>query len=170
MMRSCECGAGLKALGMAALLTWGAVASAEVVLETAVRKVETTLDAGGRVKRELIPVEDVVAGEELRYQITFTNTAAVPVDPERIVITNPIPEGTRYLSGSAGGDGSLVEYSSDGETFSATEPGAPAAAGSGGATAAAATTVDGVHSVRWTYQRELSPGDSAEVFFHVRMQ
>ncbi len=158
MMVGCRT-AARAALVAAALLGLSAVAAAEVVLDTAVSKVETTLDGGGQVKRELVPVEDVVPGEELRYSISFTNDSPVAVDAGRIVITNPIPDGTSYVAGSAGGADARVEYSVDGDSFAADEP--PAGAGGAG---------DGVSSVRWTYERELAPGDSAEVFFHVRIQ
>lgn len=167
-----------------------AAAHAEVKLETSVGKVETTLDAGGRVKRELVPAEDVLPGEELRYTITFTNDSETVVDAERIVITNPIPDGTRYVPGSAGGDWSVVEFSTDGDTFTGIEPddiasplpgaatpgggapgtGAPAAAQSGSpAPAEAEADSGGVRSLRWTYRHDLAPGASDQVFFHVRM-
>jgi uncharacterized repeat protein (TIGR01451 family) len=158
----------------------GAGAFAEVTLETGVSKVETTLDAGGRVKRQLVPAEEVVAGDELRYTITFSNHSDILIDGERIVITNPIPDGTRYVIGTAGGDGTVVEYAVDDDTFSTTEPAAPpedaAAAVEGGsmaaAVAAAAAEPGGprsVRSLRWTYQPALAPGKSAQVHFHVRM-
>lgn len=155
----------------AVLLVFGAslcsaAAFGEVTLETSVRKVETTLDGSGQVKRELLATDDVVPGEELRYSIRFTNESATPVDAERIVITNPIPEGTRYVAGSAGGDATAVAYSGDGDEFHSSETAISAAPGSGPAEA------DGdshVHSLRWTYQRELGPGESSEVYFHVRM-
>lgn len=177
-------------LGMPAAL-------AQVTLETEVRKVVSTLDPGGRVERQLVPVEEVVPGEELRYTITFTNDSNTPVEAERIVITNPIPDGTAYVPGSAGGEGSVVEYSLDGQTWSPVEPSAagaqagvdaPARGPAGGATVGAdgagsgfevataepppATADAGtsVRSLRWTYRDELRPGESESVVFHVRMQ
>ncbi|MDZ7670664.1 MAG: hypothetical protein U5Q16_15030 [Gammaproteobacteria bacterium] len=143
-----------------------AAAIAEVTLETSVRKVETTLDGSGQVKRELLATDDVVPGEELRYTIRFTNESRTAVDAERIVITNPIPEGTRYVADSAGGDGTMVEYSGDGDEFHASEAGIAAAAETGPAGDDGASRV---HSLRWTYQRELGPDESGEVYFHVRM-
>jgi uncharacterized repeat protein (TIGR01451 family) len=134
-----------------------AAALAEVTLDTSVTKVETTIDAAGRVKRQLLPAEDVLPGEELRYAITFTNQSGTVVDRGRIIITNPIPQGTRYVPGSAGGASSRVEYSLDGETFQASEP-APAA------------NAEAVDALRWSYDADLAPGQSAEVHFHVRMQ
>jgi uncharacterized repeat protein (TIGR01451 family) len=165
-------GPGARSLALLAALGWlfpGAPALAEVTLETSVMKVESTLDNAGRVKRELLATDDVVPGEELRYSIRFTNESAGPVDAQRIIITNPVPEGTRYVSGSAGGDGTVVEYSLDGEQFDATEPVAGAAPAAGEASTAQGTPAGGVHSLRWTYQRRLGPGDSGEVYFHVRM-
>jgi uncharacterized repeat protein (TIGR01451 family) len=90
---------------VSAALMAAAPAAAEVVLKTSVVKVESLLDAGGRVRRQLVPADQVVAGEELRYTIAFTNDSGEVVDRDRIVITNALPEGTRYVSGSAGGDG-----------------------------------------------------------------
>ncbi|MEQ8859360.1 MAG: hypothetical protein RIC56_12000 [Pseudomonadales bacterium] len=165
MMPDCKRAAWL-ALG---LLTFCGAAAADVVLETAVSKVESTLDGGGRVKRELVPAEDVVPGEELRYSITFRNDSPVAVGAERIVITNPIPEGTSYVTGSAGGVDTLLEYSTDGQNFGSVEP-ADGADGAGPAGVAVGPAGSPVRSVRWIYQQELRPGASSEVFFHVRIQ
>jgi uncharacterized repeat protein (TIGR01451 family) len=150
--------------GLALLMGWGGGALAEVTLATSVSKVETILDAGGGVKRELVQTDAVVPGEELRYSIVFTNESEMMVDADRIVITNPIPEGTRFVSGSAGGEAAAVEFSSDGTQFAPDEPSGPDA---GGASAADGSRV---LSLRWTYNRDLAPGASSEVFFHVRMQ
>lgn len=163
--------AGLCFLGMVGALLAGPAARAEVTLQTMVNKVETTLDDDGRVRRELLPADSVLPGEELRYSITFTNSGETLVDAERIVITNPIPEGTEYLPGTAGGDWSLVEYSVDGETFDATEPSGTASAAAAAEQAEAPAAGGGrVSSLRWTYRRDLPPGGSGQVFFHVRMQ
>ena len=169
-------------LALAAVWMASAPVAAEVTLETDVSKVESTLDGGGRVKRELVPVEEVVPGEELRYSITFTNASEVPVDAGRIIITNPIPDGTRYVPGTAGGEDAVVEYSTDGETFDAREPPAQPGLGDQPGSGDSADpppggvgmTPDGdggspVRSLRWRYQETLRPGASAEVFFHVRM-
>lgn len=167
-MHNRDAAGGSKKVALLLLGAWlcSAAAVAEVTLETSVRKVETTLDGSGQVRRELLATDDVVPGEELRYTIRFTNDSTTPVDAERIVITNPIPDGTRYVADSAGGDGTLVEYSGNGEAFHSSQAGATAAAESG------PDADDGdsrVHSLRWTYQRELDPGESGEVYFHVRM-
>lgn len=150
--------------GALALLGAGP-AAAEVTLKTSVAKVESILDAGGRVRRQLLPADEVVPGEELRYTITFSNESGVVVEGGRIVITNPLPDGTRYVGGSAGGEGAVVEYSADGEQFSEREPAQGAADGPAAETDAPAE----VRVLRWTYRRDLAPGDAGEVYFHVRM-
>lgn len=164
---------GAVAIGVLGLL--GGPAHAEVTLQTSVNKVKATLDENGRVRRELLPADAVLPGEELRYTITFTNASEAVVDAERIVITNPVPDGTRYVPGSAGGEWSVVEYSSDGESYEEVEPEPPAeqpADGQPPVVEAGAGPVEegGVRSLRWTYRRDLPPGGADEVFFHVRMQ
>jgi uncharacterized repeat protein (TIGR01451 family) len=146
-------------LASAALLA-AAPTAAEVTLKTSVVKVESLLDPGGRVRRQLLPADQVVSGEELRYTITFSNDSGEVVERDRIVITNALPQGTRYVGGSAGGDGAEVTYSADGENFDAREPEGVSAEGAG---------PDVVRVLRWTYRRDLAPGDSGEVYFHVRM-
>lgn len=186
--------ASMKTCRWLALLAGLAVSTAvaEVTLDTEVRKVVSTLDAGGRVERQLVPVEEVVPGEVLRYTITFSNDSETVVEPERIVVINPIPDGTVYVPGSAGGEGSVVEYSVDGETWSRIEPQwerspdreaaegerspdrEPAAAQPGEALAAPAGAAPAepspVQSLRWIYQQPLPPGNSEAVYFHVRMR
>jgi uncharacterized repeat protein (TIGR01451 family) len=164
------------------------LAAADVALSTRVEKVETTLDAGGNAQRRLIAAEGVQPGEELRYTITVSNNSALLVTAGRVVVTNPIPEGTTYLPGTAGGADCLIEFSADGENFS-TQPAAAApsmsAESSGSADGSASTagaeaaepavgsapeSEPAVRDIRWTLQRDLEPGASHDLFFHVRMQ
>jgi uncharacterized repeat protein (TIGR01451 family) len=154
--------AGVWAAGLlaSAALLAAAPAAAEVVLKTSVVKVESLLDPAGRLRRQLVPADQVVAGEELRYTITFTNDSGEVVERDRIVITNALPDGTRYVTGSAGGDGAEVRYSVDGEGFDDREPQGATAEGAG---------PDEVRVLRWTYRRALAPGESGEIYFHVRM-
>ncbi|MFU8815333.1 MAG: hypothetical protein ACNA7W_08300 [Pseudomonadales bacterium] len=162
----------LRILGALALLLCSGLGIAQVTLATSVSKVETTLDPAGRVKRQLTPADEVLPGEELRYVITFTNVGDTLVDAGRVIITNPIPAAARYVPGSAGGADSDIEFSADGEAFAAAEP------PSGDAFAPAAQSAAGedgppggeVTSLRWSYAADLAPGESAEVFFHVRMR
>jgi uncharacterized repeat protein (TIGR01451 family) len=170
-------------LGALGLLLCSGLGLAEVTLTTSVTKVETTLDPAGRVKRQLVPADEVLPGEELRYAITFTNTSETLVDAGRIIITNPIPEAARYVAGSAGGLHARLEFSQDGEAFANVEPASADADGAAtlgarandgaaglGASAGPGASTGEVRALRWTYEADLAPGESGEVFFHVRMR
>jgi uncharacterized repeat protein (TIGR01451 family) len=141
----------LSAVTLGAVLA--ATAAAEVTLETSVEKWESYETASGSVQRRLTDAELVVPGDELRYTITFVNQGPEPVDAGSIVITNPLPEGTEYLPGTATGPDTLISFSADGEKFA---PDAAAAAE--------------VRAIRWSFQPALAPGDSSSVAFEVRLQ
>ncbi|MEE4383647.1 MAG: hypothetical protein V2J02_16725, partial [Pseudomonadales bacterium] len=74
-------------------------------LETAVEKVERFVDETGETRTRLVEPASVVPGDELRYTITFANESAEVIDAGTVVITNPVPESTVYLDGSAFGSG-----------------------------------------------------------------
>ena len=63
------------------------------------------------------PPSEVFSGDVLRYTIVFENRSTQDVAAGSVVITNPLPEETFYLDGSAMGDDTLISYSVDGETF-----------------------------------------------------
>ena len=83
-------------------------------VRTVVQKVLQQVDENGEVTTELVGVDTAVPGDEVVYTVTFTNLGAEPA--ENILITNPIPPQMRYVSGTAFGPGTEVEYSVDGGT------------------------------------------------------
>jgi len=152
-------------------------APAEVRLSTTVHRVDGWMEEGGELKARLTDAALVAAGDELRYAIAFTNTGLVPVDPGVIVITNPIPESTEYVWDTAGGINARILY----------RAGAVAAASAADAAAEdpflplaeLVVTEDGllrsaaaadVRAIRWVYEAALPPGESSEVWFHVRLR
>jgi uncharacterized repeat protein (TIGR01451 family) len=159
-------------LGLVLTLIGGS-AVAEVVLSTAVAKVTTDPLSAAGVSAEptrgtqpmLAEVTSVVAGEVLRYTITFSNQGTLDVAPGSIVITNPLPEGCEYLEGSAGGANTVVSYSIDGENFG---PAADLTVPAGG-TVRRATPAD-YRSIRWTFRPGLAAGESGQVSFDVRIR
>ena len=150
---------------------------AEVRLSTSVHRVESWIREGGGLETEFTDAALAAAGDELRYTITFTNTGLVPVDPGAIVITNPIPETTEYVWDSAGGVDARILFRAsataeapiDGaleerlfvplDELVVTEDGLVR-------TAAAAE----VRAIRWIHEAFLPPGESSNVWFHVRLQ
>ncbi|MGD8416622.1 MAG: hypothetical protein PVH91_06160 [Pseudomonadales bacterium] len=153
--RRCRRAPGRWLVAAAALLA-GVGAGAEVTLDTRVQRV---MQAGGAESLE--DVKRVVPGDVLRYTITFKNTSAQDVSAGSVVITNPLPQGTEYLAGTARGEDTRITFSVDGEHFAD-----PASLTVDGAAAAPAD----YRSIRWTFEPMLPSGVSGQVSFDVRMR
>ncbi len=125
------------------------------------REVNIGLGTESNVVRSSEPTE-VFSGDVLRYTIVFENTSTQDVAAGSVVITNPLPEDTLFLEGSATGQDTRITYSVDGETF-----GDPRELRVGeGAQARAATAAD-YTAIRWAYQPQLGAGESSEVSFEL---
>ena len=121
-------------------------------VRTVVQKEEVTTDDTGETTRRLVPAESVVPGEDVIYTITFTNIS--DESAENIVITNPISAKLTYVSGSAFGPGTVIEFSVDGgQSFAAAERLMVSTAG----VERPAEAADFTH-VRWTLTNELAAG------------
>lgn len=146
-----------------ALAPWG---MAQVDVANTVQKVETYVDDDGQVQRRLVGAHSVVPGDELRYTISFTNAGSGEVDAGSILITNPIPESTEYIDGTAFGTGTEILFSIDqGDTFAeATELTVTAGPDAVSASAQDYTTI------QWQFQPELAPGETGHVSFNVRLK
>lgn len=138
-----------------------AVATAEVTLTTRVQKIEQTAAAAGQPQIRLVDAERVYPGEVLRYTIEFRNESTQDVAAGSIVITNPLPEGTEYVAGSAAGLDTVITFSVDGEHFASAE--VLAEVGEDGVAAAADPAE--YRSIRWSYQPELPVGQAGQVSF-----
>ncbi len=176
---------GRRLLGFLVLLL-PVTASAEVVLSTSVERISTAVplsteptsnsaaDPSGAEVATPVPASgapepmanaepsEVFSGDVLRYTIAFENTSTQDVAPGSVVITNPLPDETLYLEGSAAGADTLITYSVDGETFGDT---AEITVGEG--TAIRAATASDVRAIRWTYEPLLPAGASSEVSFEL---
>jgi len=140
-------------------------AAAKVTLGNSVQKVETFIDAAGEPQRRMIDAGSVLPGDELCYTITFVNDGGESVDAGSVVITNPIPDGTEYLEGTASGSGTDIVFSLDGENFAA--PDALTVLRDGMEVPAPASDY---RSIRWVFRPALEPGDMGSVSFNVRMK
>lgn len=171
----------MRRLGLALLAVAGlSLASwtlAEVRLSATVHRVDGWIEEGGGLQPQLADAALVAAGDELRYTIAFTNTGLVPVDPGVIVITNPIPESTEYVWDTAGGINARLLY----HASAVAEASVDDARADGaflpldelvvteGALVRSAAAAE-VHAIRWIYEAFLQPGESSEVWFHVRLR
>ena len=170
--RSGVCGLRLCKLAVRwAALTLAAAAAptaglAEVRLATSVSLVRMVVAPDGSSQTQLADSALAVAGDELRYVITFINTGVLAVDGGAIVITNPIPEAAEYVFGSAGGDGARVLYAVDPDGDFATFQHLSVVEGNSPRPAKAAD----VRALRWIYELSLAPGASGEVWFHAYLK
>ena len=87
-----------------------------IVVSLTVQKEVLVKDEFGNVKVERTPVKLARPGDILVYSLHYTNEGSS--EAWRINLTDPIPEGTVLLLGSAEGEGTTIRYSIDeGKTF-----------------------------------------------------
>lgn len=154
------------AFGLLASLAIGAWAAGDVELSSLVQKLETYVDENGEEQTRLVEAASVVPGDELRYTIAFENVSdSLTVDAGSVVITNPVPEFTEYVEGTAFGAGTVIEFSADGgETWGDAE--SLTVIDEGGERLA--EPADYTH-LRWTLEPALEPGQQGSVFFRVKL-
>lgn len=97
-------------------------------------------------------------GDVLRYRLRFTNVTQGEV--RGVVFTNPVPQGMRYVGGSAGADRNdvVTEFSIDGgRTYSARPMQAKVV---NGARVQEPVPAEQYSHVRWTVRGSIAPGAS----------
>ncbi len=109
----------------------------------------------------------VLPGEVVLYRLRFTNHRPDPVRP--VVFTNPLPEGFRYVAGSAGADRGDVDvtFSIDGGRTFVAEPMIEVLI-EGTRTLRPAPPESYTH-VRWQVRGWVAPGTSVEARFRGRL-
>src|SRR5680860_314682 len=144
------------------LIIVNTVQAADVKLTSVVEKEVVTTTADGVDVTEIVPATTVIPGEEVIYTTYYNNKSNQVAD--KIVITNPVPENTRYKPNSAVGADTEITYSIDGgKSFAAPE-------------ALMVTAKNGEQRVarpseythiRWAYEPVLPPGKKGNVQFRV---
>ena len=141
----------------------GLQAAADVNLNTSVQKVQAYLTEDGQRKTRLVPAEEIVPGDELRYVIEYSNVGDLPVDQGSIVITDPIPNDTIYVTGTAFGSGTEISFSVDeGGEFSAEQD---LRIEKNGVDTLA--NPEDYTTIRWKFGPVLEPGQKGHVSFNV---
>ena len=147
------------------LAAFGNPAAAAIQLTTTAETEVTETNSEDAEITKRVPAAEVVPGSEVIYTITAHNTGPEPAGD--VVITNPIPEQTVYVEGSAYGAGARITFSVDGgETWD--EPEALTVTDQNGNTRPAAPE-DYTH-IRWVLEFELEPGKKAPVWYRVRVK
>lgn len=140
------------------------VARAQTVelVNTAEREIEV-IEKGAKVKK-VGPVGKIVPGDEVIYAVTYNNKTGKPA--EKIVITNPIPQHTRYKDGSASGEGADISYSIDGgKTFAAPDKLTVAIKDKSGKDIVRPAVAQDYTHIRWVLKQNVAPGQSGSVRF-----
>jgi uncharacterized repeat protein (TIGR01451 family) len=148
---------------MVALLTAFALpthaADAGAIKISSIAEKETTaIDEDGNAQSTRIRVDAAVPGDQIIYTTTFENISDKPAG--NIVINNPIPNDTTYLS--ANGTNTEITFSiDDGNQYAASDK--LIVTTSEGNTRPAMPS-DYTH-LRWVYMGELGVGETSEISF-----
>ena len=138
----------------------------QVTLTNRVEKIQRVANPDGSVEARLVPAEQVIPGDELRYTIVFENHGGAAVDAGSVVITNPLPADTEYLDGTAFGAGTQISFSADGGKSFA-QPQDLFVLADGDEVLALAKDYT---AIRWIFAPELAPGEKSYVSFNVRLK
>ncbi len=141
----------------------GTQAQGQLEIRTEVQKEDVVVTEDGNERVELIEAETVLPGEEVVYTVTYANSSDVAA--ENVVITNPLPAELTYVDGTAGGEGTRVQFSADGGvTFAqATE-----LTVSDNGSERRANADDFTH-IRWVLDAALQPGQTGTATFRARL-
>ncbi len=155
--------AALTLLG--AFASTGALALARPVVALKLTASIVHRDADGSEKLSPATGVTLKPGDVVRYEIVATNTGDVAAQGVRPL--DPVPAGTAYVAGSAGGSGK-VEFSLDhGKTWSAVPMVTVHTADGDKLVKADPATYT---TVRWTLPAALKPGASAHFVFDVTVK
>jgi len=113
----------MKKLGGMIIAAWGAVSLLTLSAAWAQPKVsisikaekEVTVTSKGKQVKKKIATKGVQPGEEIIYTLTYSNSGTEAA--KDVLISDPIPEGTAYIPGSASEAGELTFSIDKGKTF-----------------------------------------------------
>jgi uncharacterized repeat protein (TIGR01451 family) len=127
-----------------------AMATGSDILETriVVERLAPAARPGGGAGR-FVPAERLVAGEQAYYTIRVRNPGKEPVTD--VQVTKRMPDGMKYIEGSAAGPASDVLFSTD-----------------GGASFRARPSERNYTHLRWTLRQPLPPGATALLRFRAK--
>lgn len=122
-------------------------------------------DEDGKVTTKRVPAVKIVPGSTVIYTIAYEHIGDSPA--EDVVITNPVPQNTVYVDGSAKGEDTRIVFSVDGgKTYGpADKLTVPAENGE----QRAAQAADYTH-IRWLKRSDLENGEAGTVSFKVRVK
>lgn len=128
---------------------------------------EVTVTAKGKQVKRKIAAKGVQPGEEIIYTLNYSNSGTEAA--KDVVISDPIPEGTAYLPGSASEAGELTFSIDKGKTFKKPTLLTYEVKGSDGKVLKKVATPDDYTDIRWTIP-SISAGGKGSVSFRVKVK
>ncbi len=107
-------------------------------------------------------------GDILIYQLTCINKGGEPAT--EVLITDPIPEGSEYIIGSATGDSAKITFSIDGGNIYQDSPVTYKIRKSDGTIQIKLATPDMFTHIRWLFTGEIMPQELRKVSFEVKVK
>ena len=137
----------------------------QIVLKSIIQKEIVVQGDDGEEETRLVEAGNAIPGDELIVTVTYTNRGDEPA--ENIILVNPVPEHTVYISGSAAGENTTITFSVDGGgTFDS--PANLTLLGEDGLRRTA--RAEEYTHIRWVLNGLLAPGNSGDVLFRVRLE
>lgn len=160
--------AGLSALFVFVfILSCGAISQEkkpQLSIEVKVEK-EIISQKGNKKLTKRVSAEKAKKGDTLVYTLTYTNKTKETVTD--VAVTDPIPQGSQYIIGTASGTDTEITFSIDGgKTFQASPVRHKVKKPDGGEEMRDATPDMFTH-VKWLIKKKVTPGRSGQVYFKV---
>ena len=128
---------------------------------------EVTVTAKGKQVKRKIAAKGVQPGEEIIYTLNYSNSGTESA--KDVVISDPIPEGTAYLPGSASEVGDLTFSIDKGKSFKKPTLLTYEVKGSDGKVLKKVATPEDYTDIRWTIP-SIPAGGKGSVSFRVKVK
>ena len=126
------------------------------------REVEV-VEKGVKVKK-LAPPDKMLPGDEVVYTVTYNNKTGKPA--ENVTVNNPVPRHTRYVDGSASGEGATITFSVDGgKTYATPDKLIVTIKDKSGKDITRPAAASDYSHIRWVLKQNVAPGQNGLVRF-----
>lgn len=151
-------------LGLSVLFSSIQAAPTPVQITSEVQELIEAVDQDGNAYLQAVEASEITPGDRILYVTTVSNKGAQASD--NIIITNPIPVHSRYLSGTAEGEHFVITYSVDGGKSWGNAQSLQVRQKDGKMRAAQAS--DYTH-IRWQYRGSLMPSEVKQISFQTQL-
>lgn len=153
-------------LAASLLLPTAALAAPQIELAIEAEK-EVTVTENGEEVIKRVPAAEAAPGETVIFTITYANTGDEAAT--NVVVSDPVPEGTAYVPGSATETGEVTFSIDGGETYKKPSLLTYEVTSTDGATEERTASPEKYTHVRWQIP-EIPAGEQGQVSFRVEVQ